>query len=134
MDVVYVLCSMHDKQGLTFIIIHYKDRMTHVNDIDLFKYEGVDLYTDVRSLASKSGRVFPKFAGLQWHPPNKENQRWPLDCDDDWLRLASYWEGKKHKVIHIYWVDLKKASNIQLTVASIDRGKNSEVETKFTLS
>ena len=44
---------------------------------------------DVRSLASKVGFVFPEFTRLQWHPPNKEIQRWLLDCDGDWIRLAS---------------------------------------------
>jgi len=80
------------------------------------------LYSDVRSLARQSGFVFPKFARFQWHPLNKENQRWPLECDGDWLRLSSYWEGNKHKCIPIYLIELKKASSIQLTVASIDRG------------
>ena len=82
--------------------------MIYVNDIELDKYQRVDLYTDVRSLASKSGHVFPKFAKLQWHPPSKENQRWLVDCNDDWLRLASYWERKKHKVIPVHLVDIEK--------------------------
>jgi len=65
---------VHDKQALKSIVVPYKDKMMHVNDTNLDKYQGVDLYIDVRGLASKSGCVFPKFAGFQWHPANKENQ------------------------------------------------------------
>ena len=119
-----MLLDFYAKQVGKSIVVHYKDRMVHINDVDLDWYQGVDLYSDVRSLASKSGFVFPKFAGFQWHPPNKENQRWTLECDGDWLRLSSYWEGNKHKCISIYLIELKKASSIQLTVASIDRSKD----------
>ncbi|KAJ8420226.1 hypothetical protein Cgig2_021596 [Carnegiea gigantea] len=80
--------------------------MIHINDVDLDIYQGLDLYSDVRSLASQA-------------------------------RLASYYEGNKHKCLAIYLIELKKASSIQLTVASINRSQDdtgvSQLETELSL-
>ena len=64
---------------------------------------------------------------LLWHMQNKENQRWPLDCNDDCVRLSSYWEGNTHKCSIINLVVLKKALNIHIIVARIDRSKASAI-------
>jgi len=61
---VFVFCMLN-RSGKS-IIVHYKDKMVHMNDVDLNKYQVVDLYTDVRGLASRSGFVFPKFTRFQW--------------------------------------------------------------------
>jgi len=58
------------------------------------------------------------------HPTEKT--KWALDYDDDWLKLASYWEGRNHDCIPIYMVDLKKPFKVQLIVESIDRSQDSE--------
>jgi len=68
-----VLSDFYAKQVEKSIVVHYKDRIVRSNDVDLDRYRGVYLYSDVRSLASQAGFVFSKFAGFQWHPPNKEN-------------------------------------------------------------
>ena len=85
----------------------------------------------------KLGLFSQNLLGFNGIPPNKENQRWPLECVGDWLRLASYQEENKHKCIPIYLIELKKASSIQLTVASIDRSKEnvgvSQPETELSL-
>ncbi|KAJ8442655.1 hypothetical protein Cgig2_003699 [Carnegiea gigantea] len=36
---------------------------------------------DVRSSAMENEAKLPKFLGFRWHPPGKENQRWPLAID-----------------------------------------------------
>jgi len=59
-----VLSDFYAKQGGKSSLVHYKDRMVHINDVDLDRYQGVDLYSDVRCLASQSGFIFQKFAGF----------------------------------------------------------------------
>ena len=70
----------------------------------------IDLYFDVKKLAIEQGISFPKFAGFNWHPHRKENQRWGLRTDKDWLKLVSHWEClKKVNVIPLYMVELNEA-------------------------
>ncbi|KAJ8426493.1 hypothetical protein Cgig2_029235 [Carnegiea gigantea] len=45
----------------------------------------IDLFRDVRGLAVEQGVVLPKYAGFKWHPLGRENQRWPLNTDGDWV-------------------------------------------------
>ncbi|KAJ8423967.1 hypothetical protein Cgig2_008586 [Carnegiea gigantea] len=78
------------------------------------KYNCIDLFRDARARANESGIEFPKYAGFRYHPPNKENQRWHLNIDDDWEDVTS-------KCIPIYMYDLKKPSNNQKHIESLDK-------------
>ncbi|KAJ8442544.1 hypothetical protein Cgig2_026486 [Carnegiea gigantea] len=67
------------------------------------KYNCIDLFRDGRARANESGIEFPKYAGFRYHLPNKENQRWHLNIDDDWVR-EPVWEVKENE-----WGDGRKA-------------------------
>ncbi|KAJ8426473.1 hypothetical protein Cgig2_009070 [Carnegiea gigantea] len=57
-----------------------------------------------------------------WHPPDRENQRWPLSTGGDWVRLASHWEKmKKNVVIPLYIIELHEACSLQKIIESLDR-------------
>jgi len=96
--------------------------MISVQDISIDKYQSIDLFRDVRSSAIENGVQLPKFPGFRWHPPGRENQRWPLITDSDWVSLASHWgKMKKNIVIPLYIIDLPEASSLQKVVESLDR-------------
>ncbi|KAJ8427350.1 hypothetical protein Cgig2_016216 [Carnegiea gigantea] len=58
------------------------------------------------------GIVLPKYAGFKWHPPGMENQRWPLNTDNDWVMLVHQWELIRGSVIPIYVVELYVPSQL----------------------
>ncbi|KAJ8445926.1 hypothetical protein Cgig2_009855 [Carnegiea gigantea] len=81
-----------------------------------------DLFRDVRSSAMENGVKLSEFPGFRWHPPGRENQRWPLSTCGDWVRLASHWRKmKKNVVIPLYKIELPEAKNLQKMVKSLDR-------------
>ncbi|KAJ8431496.1 hypothetical protein Cgig2_032267 [Carnegiea gigantea] len=63
----------------------------------------------------------PKFLGFRWHPFARENQRWSLTTDANWVSLASHWgEMKNNIVIPLYIIELPEASSLQKVVESLD--------------
>ncbi|KAJ8428902.1 hypothetical protein Cgig2_024971 [Carnegiea gigantea] len=67
----------------------------------------------------ENGVQLPKFPGFRWHPPGRENQRWPLTTDSDWVSLTSHWgKMQKNVVIPLYIIDLPEASSLQKVVES----------------
>ena len=65
----------------------------------------------------ENGVKLRKFPAFRQHLSGKENQRWPLATDGDWVRLASHLEKiKKNAVIPLYIIELPEASNLQKTV------------------
>ena len=77
-------------QGKKCLLVHYKDKMISVFDVDLNTYQMIDLYSDVKKLAVEHGISFPKFAGFNWHPHRQENQRCGLTTEKGWLKLVSH--------------------------------------------
>ncbi|KAJ8437760.1 hypothetical protein Cgig2_009475 [Carnegiea gigantea] len=72
----------------------------------------IDLFRNMRGLAVEQGAVLPKYAGFKWHPPRRENQRWPLNTDNDW--------SIRGFVIPIYVVELHMPSQLQKVAESLD--------------
>ncbi|KAJ8428141.1 hypothetical protein Cgig2_011514 [Carnegiea gigantea] len=64
------------------LVVHYKDRILTIFDVNLDKYRAIDLFRDVKILAVEQGVTFPMYVGFKWHPPRRENQRWPLNSDN----------------------------------------------------
>ncbi|KAJ8451191.1 hypothetical protein Cgig2_013963 [Carnegiea gigantea] len=95
------------------VLVHYKDRIITIVDV-------IDLFRDVRALAVEQGVVLPEYAGFKWHPPGRENQRWPLNTDGDWVMLVHQWESVRGFVIPIYVVELHVPSQLQKVVESLD--------------
>ena len=96
--------------------------MISIQDININKYQSIDLFRDVRYSAMKNGVQLPQFHGFRWHPSGRENQRWPLTIDSDWVSLASHWgKMKKNVVIPLYIIDLPEASSLHKVVESLDR-------------
>jgi len=44
--------------------------MISIQDINIDKYQSIDLLKDVRSSAKENGVKLPKFPGFRWHPPS----------------------------------------------------------------
>ena len=101
--------------------MHYKDKIIRIMDVEMEKYNCLELFRDARAKANEEGIEFPKYAGFRYHPPNRENQRWMLNVDDDWVRLMNFWEGDRSKCVPIYMFDLKKPSENQKHVESLDK-------------
>ncbi|KAJ8424734.1 hypothetical protein Cgig2_010034 [Carnegiea gigantea] len=102
------------------VLVHYKDRMITIVDVNLDMYQVIDLFRAVRELAVEQGVVLPEYAGFKWHPPGRENQRWPLNTDGDWVMLVHQWESVRGFVIPIYVVELHVPSQLQKVVESLD--------------
>jgi len=49
--------------------------MILVQDIAIHKYESIDLFRGVRSVAKENGVKLSKYIGFRWHPLSRENQR-----------------------------------------------------------
>ena len=62
--------------------------MLPIVDVNLDKYQVIDLFRDVKVLAMEQGVTFPKDAGFKWHPHRGKNQMWPLNSDNDWMMLV----------------------------------------------
>ncbi|KAJ8426924.1 hypothetical protein Cgig2_010442 [Carnegiea gigantea] len=97
------------------VVVHCKNRMITIVDVNLDMYQVIDLFRDVRGLAVEQG-----YAGFKWHPPGRENQRWPLNTDNDWVMLVHQWESIRGFVIPIYVVELHVPSQLQKVVESFD--------------
>ena len=54
------------------------------------KYNYIKLFGDARAKVNELGIEFSKYVRLRYHPLNKENQRWHLNIDDDWVRLIDF--------------------------------------------
>ena len=94
------------------MVIHCKDRMISIHDVSLDTYQSLDLFRDVRSSTNENGVKLLKFPGFRWHPPGRENQRWALSTDGDWVKLANHWgKMKKNVVIPLYITELPEASS-----------------------
>ncbi|KAJ8427962.1 hypothetical protein Cgig2_023257 [Carnegiea gigantea] len=85
------------------------------------KYNCIELFADARARAYESRIEFPKYVGFKYHLPNKENQRWHLNISDDWVRLTNFWKDVRSKCIPRYLYDLKKPSDNQKHVESLDK-------------
>ncbi|KAJ8443285.1 hypothetical protein Cgig2_015763 [Carnegiea gigantea] len=66
-------------------IVQYKDIVVRIMDVTMEKYNCIKLFKDARARANESGIELPKHAGFRYHSPNKENQRWRLNIDEDWV-------------------------------------------------
>jgi len=122
-------------QGKKCLLVNYKDKMISVFDVDLNTSQMIDLYSDVKKLAMEQGISLPKFVGFNWHPHKKENQRWGLRTNKDWLKLVTHWEClKKVNVIPIYLVELNEASEVQKTVESLGKLQQQQKEQSMTVS
>ena len=87
--------------------------MISIWDIGIDKYQSIDLFRDVRSSAIENGVRLLKFPDYRWHRPSRENQRWPLSIDGDWVRLASHCgKVKKNVVIPLYIIKLTDTSSL----------------------
>ncbi|KAJ8447999.1 hypothetical protein Cgig2_028875 [Carnegiea gigantea] len=80
-------------------VVHYKDRMITIVDVNLDMYQVIDLFRNVRGLAMEQGVVLPKYAGFKWHPPGRKNQRWPLNTDNDWVILDGLQKAKEKETM-----------------------------------
>ncbi|KAJ8441652.1 hypothetical protein Cgig2_019786 [Carnegiea gigantea] len=96
------------------VVVHCKDRMITIVDVNLDMYQGYE------GLAVEQRVVLPTYAGFKWHPPGRENQRWPFNTDNDWVMLAHQWESIRGFVIPIYVVELHVPSQLQKVVESLD--------------
>jgi len=76
--------------------------MISIHDVSLDTYQSLDLFRDVRSSANENGVKLPKFSGFRWHPPGRENQRWALSTDGDWVKLANHWGKMKKNCCHSF--------------------------------
>ncbi|KAJ8434609.1 hypothetical protein Cgig2_025035 [Carnegiea gigantea] len=95
--------------------------MISIQDISIDKYQSIDLFRDVRSSAMENEVKLPKFPSFRWHSSGRENQKWPLTTDADWVSLASRWaKMKKNVVIPLYIIELLEASSWQKVVESLD--------------
>ena len=101
--------------------MHYKDKIIRIMDVEMERYNCLELFRDARAKANEEGIEFPKYAGFRYHPPHRENQRWHLNVDDDWVRLMNFWEDERSKCVPIYMYDLKKPSENQKHVESLDK-------------
>ena len=102
------------------VVVHYKERMITIVDVNLDMNQVIDLFRDVRGLAVEQGVVLPKYTGFKWHPPGRENQTWPLNTDNDWVMLVHQCESIRGFVIPIYVVELYVPSQLQKVVESLD--------------
>ncbi|KAJ8420926.1 hypothetical protein Cgig2_030220 [Carnegiea gigantea] len=77
------------------LVVHYKDRVIKIMDVEMEKYNCMELFRDARASAKESGIEFPK--------------------------LTKFWEDVRSKCIPIHMYDMKKPSDNQKHVKSLDQ-------------
>ena len=69
-----ILCLKQGKD-IRDLVVRYKDKVIRIIDVEMEKYNYIELFRDARASVKESGIEFPKYVGFRYHPPNKENQR-----------------------------------------------------------
>ena len=70
-----MILSLKQGKDIRDLVVHYKDKVIRIIDVEMEEYNCIELFRHVRASAKESGIEFPKYAGFRYHPPNKENQR-----------------------------------------------------------
>jgi len=71
-----LILSLKRGKDIRDLVVHYKDKVIRIMDVEMEKCNCIELFRDARASAKESGIEFPKYAGFRYHPLNKENQRW----------------------------------------------------------
>lgn len=101
--------------------------MYTLQDVYLHKYDPDTLVRDVREEARKSGGPFPENVSFIWHPPGKENQRWPLGGIVDWVTLVLLWKDVRQRCIPLYICD-STDTDVQRDASRDNRAMSVKVE------
>ncbi|KAJ8430866.1 hypothetical protein Cgig2_023544 [Carnegiea gigantea] len=82
-------------KDIRHLVVYYKDKVIRIIDVEMEKYSCIELFRDARASAKELGIEFPK--------------------------LTKFWEDVRSKCIPIYMYDMKKPSNNQKHVESLDQ-------------
>ncbi|KAJ8421831.1 LOW QUALITY PROTEIN: hypothetical protein Cgig2_024207 [Carnegiea gigantea] len=89
-------------KGIRDLVVHYKDKVIRIMDVEMEKYNCIKLFRDARARVNESEIEFPKYTGFRYHPPNKKNQRWHFNISDDWVRLTNLGKCEEQVYSHIH--------------------------------
>ena len=67
------MLAINVEQVTKNVVVHCKDGIITIVDINLDMYQVIDLFRNVRGLAMEQGVVLSKYARFKWHPPGREN-------------------------------------------------------------
>ena len=69
-----LILSLKQGKDIRNLVVHYKDKVIRIMDVEMEKYNCIELFRDARASAKELGVEFPKYAGFRYHPPNKETR------------------------------------------------------------
>ena len=84
--------------------IHYEGQMFVILDVDLDRYQMIELYRDAYAEGKRCGLDIPEYYGFVYCAPSS-TRKLPLESDEDWMSLVSRWKCASDK-IPIYMLPL----------------------------
>ncbi|KAJ8431021.1 hypothetical protein Cgig2_003836 [Carnegiea gigantea] len=90
------------------LAVYYEGAMFAISNVDLDRYQMIELHRDVYVEGRKCGVDVPEYVGFVFCPSGS-NRKLPLESDEDWRNLVSLWECNDGK-IPIYMLALHTPS------------------------
>ena len=100
------------------LAVYYEGAMFAISNVDLDRYQMIDLHQDVYVEGRKCGVDVPEYVGFVFCPPGS-NRKLPLESDEDWRNLVSLWECNDGK-IPIYMLALNTPSMYTVIVRQLE--------------
>ncbi|KAJ8435555.1 hypothetical protein Cgig2_015410 [Carnegiea gigantea] len=92
-------------EGTKVLSVCYERHKVFIKNVDLDKYQMLDLHRDAKRKIQKAGIELPKYFGFRYYGP-RSKRKLPLESANDWVHLSSLWERTKGQ-IPIFMLSIK---------------------------